>query len=339
MLRIGLIGTGFMGSMHAACYEVLAESGVEIAAVADLDEEKAKKAVKKFDARIFKTGEELIEKADVDAIDICLPTYLHSIHAIKAMEKGRAVFIEKPVCINSKQAKELLDARKKTGANVMVGQCLRLFPEYVWLKETKESGKYGELRSAILRRVSPSPTWTWQNWMHNPELSGTVATDLHIHDADIIRYILGEPDRLVSEASRDDDGVIQQIFTIYGYKGPDRLVMAEAAWDFPPAFPFSMSYIVKFDDATAVYNSALDPSLVLYTADGGRTVPELGRNTASASGVEGNISSLAGYYDELKYFTEKVMAGEEILMATLEEGVKSLELVLEEIKLVGGVKI
>ena len=89
MVKIGLIGAGFMGSMHAACYEALKEEGVQVAAVADLRADYAKKAAEKFGAEIYETGMELIEKADVEAVDICLPTYLHAAHVLAAMKAGK----------------------------------------------------------------------------------------------------------------------------------------------------------------------------------------------------------------------------------------------------------
>lgn len=336
MLKIGLVGAGFMGGMHSACYQSLLDSGVKICAVADVDIEKAKAVAAKFGAEVYKTGNELIENADVDVVDICLPTYLHTEHAIKAMEKGINVFIEKPVCLNLDEAKLLLETGEKTGAKVMVGQCMRLWPEYIWLKEATESGEYGKIISAVFKRVSPKPTWAWENWLHKVECSGSVALDLHIHDADYIRYLMGEPVSLNSTAARDSEGVIQQIFTTYQY--PDSVVAAEGAWDYPPSFPFCMEYRVKFEKATVVFNSVNNPSLVVYLNEGGQIVPEIKNDFDDSNDIGGNISSLGGYYNELKYFTERLTLGLPLEVAPLSEGVKSLELVLREIEMAGGAK-
>ena len=62
---------------------------------------------------------ELLEKEDLDMVDICLPTYLHTAHAVAAMEKGLHVFMEKPVCLNMTEAKLLLETQKKTGAKAV----------------------------------------------------------------------------------------------------------------------------------------------------------------------------------------------------------------------------
>jgi len=76
MLKVGLIGCGFMGAMHANCYKNIA--GVELVAFADLRKEKAEELAKGTNAVIYSDGKELIEKANVDIVDICLPTFLHA---------------------------------------------------------------------------------------------------------------------------------------------------------------------------------------------------------------------------------------------------------------------
>ena len=82
MIKIGLIGCGFMGAMHANCYKNI--EGVELVAVADVRREKAQELAS--GAEIFADGMDLIKNAEVDAIDICLPTYLHAEYALAAMD-------------------------------------------------------------------------------------------------------------------------------------------------------------------------------------------------------------------------------------------------------------
>ena len=154
MLKIGLIGAGFMGSMHASCYAAL---GHPIAAVADLRPEKRQDMADKYGCAVYETGMELIEKADVDVIDICLPTYLHTCHALAAMEKVKAVFIEKPVALTVEEGESLIAAQKKTGAQVMVGQVIRLWDEYMWLKEAADDGRYGSSSPAPSSASVPCP--------------------------------------------------------------------------------------------------------------------------------------------------------------------------------------
>ena len=87
MIKVGLIGCGFMGGMHSACYAALAGLGVKVTAVADVRREYAENLAN--GAEIYATGMELIEKADVDVVDVCLPTHLHAAHAVAAMKPIR----------------------------------------------------------------------------------------------------------------------------------------------------------------------------------------------------------------------------------------------------------
>jgi predicted dehydrogenase len=331
MVKVGLIGCGFMGGMHSVCYKALDRLDVAITAVADLREEKRKAVAANFQAAVYNTGMELIEKADVDIIDICLPTYLHTDHALAAMEKGRAVFIEKPVCLTLDEGDRLLAAQKKYDSIVMIGQCIRLWDEYAWLKNTLEHNIYGKLISAVFQRVSPRPGWAWENWLHKPECSGTVVLDLHIHDVDYIRYIMGDPNRVSAIASRDSKGVLQHIFALYEY--PGAVIHVEAGWDYPEAFPFSMNFCVKCEQATITFDAS---GLTVYPNAGGILKPEMETQFKQNTDIGGNVSSLGGYYNELKYFIECIKNDTPPIVAPLDEAVKSVGLCLKEIALAGG---
>lgn len=331
MLKVGLIGCGGMGSFHAACYGALRDR-VELVAIADLDESKSKAATEKFGGKIYSSAQELIDNAEVDIIDICLPTYLHTEYAVKAMEKGCHVFLEKPVCLNLEQAKMLLDAQERTGKKVQIGQVVRFFKEYKWVKEAYDNGTYGKVLSASFIRRSQKVTWGWENWYHKPECSGSMALDLHIHDVDFIRYLLGEPDEVCSSnATRSDDGVIQQIYTTYRFG--DTIVTSEGCWDYPICFPFSAGFTVKFEKATVILANGV---LTVYPESGEKFSPELSENFEGE--VEGiNLSGLGPYYDELEHFVNTVENDLPVTIAPLSEAVKSLELDFKEIALAGGI--
>ena len=118
MLKVGLIGCGFMGAMHANCYNNIKDATV--VAVADVRREKAEELAKLSGAEIYATGKELIEKADVDVIDICLPTYLHAEHALLAMDKVKYVFVEKPVTLTVADTR----AEESEGTAIRIGAVL-----------------------------------------------------------------------------------------------------------------------------------------------------------------------------------------------------------------------
>ena len=126
-----------MGAMHANCYKNI--DGVEVVAFADIRREKAEELAKGTSAKIYGDGKELISNAEVDIIDICLPTFLHAEYAILAMDKVKYLFVEKPVALTNEQAGKMLEKSEKTGCNVQVGQVIRFWDEYVELKKIIES--------------------------------------------------------------------------------------------------------------------------------------------------------------------------------------------------------
>lgn len=330
MIKIGLIGAGFMGGTHAACYELLLGKGYfKITAISDLDFDRANKLAQKFGAKIYATGKELIESGDVNTVDICLPTYMHAEYALSAMEKGYNVFIEKPVCLHEDEASKLLEMKQKTGAKVAVGQCIRFWPEYVYLKKLVDNETYGRLISGVFKRISPRPLWGWDQWLMDGERSGSAALDLHIHDVDYVRYILGIPVNIKGEVS-SANGNNEHIFSLYKYK--DAVVTIEGGWDYPSCMPFEMEYRVRLEKATVVFNSGKTPFLMLYNEDGTIIQPVLEKEfDAESEGLGGNLTSLGGYFNEIKYFLECLENGNEIKIAPLEEGIESFRLTMREI--------
>ena len=124
------------------------------------------------------------------------------------------------------------------------------------------SGKYGKLLGGHFKRIISDPTWLAD--FYNPRKVGGPVIDLHIHDADFVRWCFGEPDALVSAGSLD------HVTTLYHYENGPRHVAAEGGWDHSPGFPFRMRYIVVFERATAEFDQSRDPPLML-SREGVRT--------------------------------------------------------------------
>ena len=330
MIKVGLIGCGFMGGMHSACYAALANLGVKVTAVADVRREYAENLAN--GAEIYATGMELIEKADVDVVDVCLPTHLHAAHAVAAMKAGKNVFVEKPIAFKDEDMELILATEKETGAKVQVGQVIRQWTEYVWLKKTVDAGTFGKVKHAMFRRLSGRPEWAWEGWLHQVDKSGGVAVDMHVHDVDFVRYILGEPDVVKAHAHRDAEGVIQQITAVYGY-GSDVSVAVESGWDYPAEFPFTADFRVKFEKATVIGGGGV---VNVYPLGGAAYQAELEEEFQGDNEIGGNISSLGGYYNELKYFVEGLQGKNDLSVATVSEAIKSVQLVKREIEAAGG---
>ena len=327
MLKVGLIGCGFMGSMHANCYANMED--VKVTAVADIRPDKAEELAKLSGAQIYQSGEELIAKADVDVIDICLPTYLHASHAILAMDKVKYVFIEKPVTLTCEESNALWEKAEKTGAQVQVGQVIRFWDEYVELAKIIKAGTYGKVVNANFRRLSPLPTWGWENWLFDTSRSGGAGQDLHIHDVDYVLSLFGEPKKFLSAKSTlgiENDYVA----TLMQYD--DFVVSVEGTWALPQSYPFTATFRVVFEKATLENAGG---KLMCYE-DGGAHEIEIRKACLVGEGYKGgNVSDLGGYFNELIYFTQKAKKGEPIEEATLADAAASLDFVLRELSFKG----
>ncbi len=324
MIKVGLIGCGFMGTMHANCYKNI--EGVEIAALADIRKECAEKLAEGTNAAIYGDGYDLIQMADVDIIDICLPTYLHAEYAMAAMEKVKYVFVEKPVALMSEEGKQMLQKAEETGAHVQIGQVIRFWDEYVELAKIIASGKMGKMINANFRRISPVPTWGWQDWLLKNELSGGAAQDLHIHDMDYVLSLFGKPNTIKSVKNILGEKA-SYINSLLSYD--DFVVSVEGTWGLPGTHPFEATFRVVFENGV-VENAG--GKLMLYT-DASAEEIKIEKQTGLGDGFEGgNISDLGGYYNELVYFTDCVKNGAEVEKATLKDAVDSLDFVLEEIR-------
>lgn len=321
MLKVGLIGCGFMGVMHANCYKVL--PNVEIVAVADIRREKAEEIAKGTQAHIYGDGMELIEQADVDIIDICLPTFLHAEYALAAMDKVKYLFVEKPVTLTVEESEALIIKQQQTGCQVQIGQVIRFWDEYVALRDIVNSGKYGKVVNANFRRISPTPDWGWQDWLRTPRLSGGAAQDLHIHDMDYVLSLFGEPAHLcsVSNTLGEEKSYVN---TLMAYD--DFAVSVEGTWGLPATHPFQATFRVVFEKGVVENDGG---KFMLYTENGAEEIT-IEKKELSGVAAGGNISDLGGYYNELSYFTTCAAAGVPVEQATLSDAAASLKFLLQK---------
>ena len=325
MVKVGVIGAGFMGAMHSQCYSLI--PGAKLVGIADIRKDKGTELAHKFgNAAFYEKAEDLLKNPEIDAVDICLPTYLHPEWVIKAAAAGKSVICEKPIALTVEDADRMVEAAEKHKVIFMVAQVIRFWPEYIRLKEIYDRGELGKLISLRLVRLSPLPTWGWENWLGDAQKSGSALVDLHVHDTDYLLYLCGKPKSLYT-CGRKTGGGYCHVMTSFKY--PNFIVTAEGGWDFVDTFPFRMAFTANFEKGTVEYNSmtAVNPFGV-YT-EGKSDFPVLAQENIHAEGG-GNVSALGGYYNETKYFIECVERGKKPAIVTPEAARDSLALVLKE---------
>ena len=169
MTRVGVIGVGGMGFTHVKALKSLAEEmDLQVVAIADLQEKYQKRAKEEWpEAAIYAEGAELLEKEQLDAVHICVPSYKHAELAIQAMNKGIDVLVEKPACLKEEDCERMLAAKEANHVSVMVGQVVRFFPEYRYLREAYKNQTFGKLKSLSMQRLSGNVTWGYEDWFHD----------------------------------------------------------------------------------------------------------------------------------------------------------------------------
>lgn len=327
MIRVGLVGFGFMGQMHAQCYEATGQA--RIVGLADPQPERRREAEEKLKCRALSSLAEMLDAVEVDLIDICTPTYLHEDMVLAAARAKKNILCEKPLALSLDSCDRMIEAVRTAGVQMMVAHVLRFWPEYQVIKEVVDSGKAGRVEWMSARRLSPPPTWAWQGWLLDPERSGGAVLDLHIHDLDFIAWLVGAPKKIQACGSLGPRGGLDSILTL-GWEHPNGAKsLAEGSLVLAPGYPFHMALLVACEKATIRFDSAASPSLVIYPKEGGSMVPELPvARVRESAGSEGNIASLGGYYNEIKYFLDCLEAGKTPEVITLEEAREAVRLSL-----------
>ena len=320
-LKIGIIGCGNISNAHGdSLKDLCGEYGIEVTAFADILPDRLNKMAERFpDARQYDSGMKLISEEKLDIVHICLPTYLHAEHAVAAMEHDMNVFMEKPACLKRSEAKRLLEVQKISGKKVMIGQVVRFFDEYIYLKELYDTQEYGKLKYLVLQRIMGGSRES-TSWFKEPDKSGSVILDVHIHDVDFMRSLLGEPlgVNIVSDMGSSE---IQPMHIAAIYRYNDLFAFAEGGWANAKPYGFRMSYRANFELATIVYDSWENPSVTVYHNNGEiikNKIPRTGKNP---------------YYEEIRYFTECVLWGKPVEKASLEDALKSYELAMTELEM------
>ena len=119
-----------MGSMHAQVYQNLPDA--EVVAIADSceDDARARAAKLALFVPIYSSIGNLLDHEDADVVDVCLPTDLHAVGALEAIKRGKHVFCEKPIALTVGDGEKITCAARDRGVRLMVGQCIRFWPEY-----------------------------------------------------------------------------------------------------------------------------------------------------------------------------------------------------------------
>lgn len=290
-LRVAEVGIGGISGAHIPAWSRMED--VELVAICDIRPEKMDRFDGMITARKYTDFDEMLEKETFDILDITLPTYLHADFAVKALEKGIHVVTEKPISLKKADVARVYEAAERNNRCFMVAHVLRFWPEYMYLKDCMDTGRFGKLVSGTMTRIGTIPRSSWDNWMQDPERSGMVPFDLHIHDLDFLIYTMGKPQVDHLYHAMDYMHII--------YKFGDVPVACESAWFHAP-INFRATFRFQFEKAVLDFDGGK-----LRISKDDWTAQDLDLNS---SVEEGNyIPQSDGYFNELRYFADCVKNG------------------------------
>ncbi len=184
MKTVAIVGYGFMGRVHAACWRKVL--GVRIAAVCVRDPAVLAKSVKVYgcvgdalpadlpsDVAVYTDLDALLREVRPDYVDVALPTALHAPAVMAALAAGAHVLCEKPFARDAREADRILRAAARAKGHLLVAQCPRFAPAYAYLPRLDDAGKYAAVPAAHFSRLTPPPCAPGggASWFHDERKS------------------------------------------------------------------------------------------------------------------------------------------------------------------------
>jgi predicted dehydrogenase len=182
-LRIGVVGVGFIGQLHA---RTVAESETaELAGVIDLAADHGKRIAERYATRYFPDIEQACSAGAIDAFIVALPDTLHMETTCRLLDVGRPVLVEKPMAHSLAAAKKMAEAETRGGGRLLVAHILRFDPRYVQAAEAVRQGKIGQPIHATSGRFTVRDVGVRLNGTSSP------CFYLGVHDVDALQWIIG----------------------------------------------------------------------------------------------------------------------------------------------------
>ena len=162
-IQLGVIGHGGRGQYLSRVFDKL---GCRIAAVSDVWERRRKLGPDLFQCEGYLDYRELLQRKDIDAVAVATPDHWHATVAIAAMEAGKDVYCEKPMCHTIDEARRMMETAKKTGRVVQVGSNGGSSPQYHAARKAIQEGRIGRLimTQAMVHRNTANGEWNWKIW-------------------------------------------------------------------------------------------------------------------------------------------------------------------------------
>jgi predicted dehydrogenase len=331
MNRVAVIGFGFMGITHAL--NILKNPDLKLTAIVDINPDLIEKNLKSGIGNIstgnidsselaginkYSSLDDCLHTEELDAVNICTHVNLHYEMTKKALLNDKHVFLEKPFCLNIKQAEELVSLAAERNKVLMVGHVVRFMPPYQKLKHWIDNKEFGRLKFLSFSRFCGLPSWGQWKEKNVKELSGGALFDLVIHDIDFANYILGMPSEIKCNYLSGDYTSHDYVSAMWSYKNSGVHVKIEGGFTFHTNFPFQASYMAQFEKASLLFTTLRGDIIQIADDSSIREIP---------AGDGGD-----GYFNEIAYFANCLKNGSHPVECTPASSLQAIQLCYNHLK-------
>lgn len=297
-VRVGLIGAGFIGAVHAEALSAL--PGAKLVAVADLSQEKARALAARSGAAAYADYQAMLAEEGPEAVIVATSDAAHRDPCVAAARAGAHIMVEKPLATTLADCDAIVAAAEENQVRVLVGHTLRWEPRYALAKQAIAEGEIGDVSFVYARRNNMAAVAR--------RVAGTtnVARFLAVHDIDWAQWALGE--RASHVTARTVSRVLRELDTPDAYfmllRFPsDRLACIEAAWVLADQGSLQRDFQLEaVGSKGALYISVHDQGLRI-DREGGLRFPDI----VYAPVIRGTMQGV--YLEELRHFLAVVREG------------------------------
>ncbi|NMG22343.1 Gfo/Idh/MocA family protein [Brasilonema bromeliae] len=315
MLRIGVVGIGFMGMIHYLAWRRV--SRARVTAISTRNAQRLAGDWRDVKGNFGPPGEvmdlsgvqkyaryeDLLADPEVDVVDLCSPPDKHCEMTLAAFAAGKHVLVEKPIALHPHEAERMTAAAKESGKRLLVAHVLPFLPEFAYAVDAIRGAAFGKFLGGFFRRIVSEPTWIPD--FFNPNTVGGPIVDLHIHDAHLIRVLAGMPASVVSSGRTRGD-VVEFFTTQFRFADPKLHVVAQSGVIAQQGRPFTHGFEIHLEGATLVFDSQ---ALVGQTEGTGVPLTVLDKSGGSFRPPLGSSDPVDGFVAELTEAADAIETG------------------------------
>ncbi|MFX0084460.1 MAG: Gfo/Idh/MocA family protein, partial [Candidatus Hodarchaeota archaeon] len=315
-LKVGVLGLGEIGQIHAVAYAAC--PWTELYAFSTRNPLSLQGGALFFGvSNIFEDYKEALNDQELEAISICVPTYVHKDYIIAAAKAGKHILCEKPIILHPSEYDEILPIIESSNIKLMVAMICRFQSHYIAAKKIIDKNEIGKIVTIHAHRRGRSPPKA--KWFWDVKKSGGIAIDLAIHDIDLVLWYIGPDDPIISVYAIGSNEVYPEINTwdtvIITLKSKSGiLITIEASWAEPDLKYYvgsNTGMIINGEDGTIRIDPSKQPTEKITELNGSEPAFE-------------EIDQLHAFVDQVGSFASAIIKDETVPIPFI-EGLKALK--------------